>query len=251
MSLYEKFAGVYHRGPYPAFALHMAEVLPIVLERFDCHPTRLLDVACGEGSFAAAMAHLGMQVTGLDRSAQMLAFGRQRSQTERLDIDWVEGDLRALPFSSSFDLITCWFDSLNYLLESEHLEQAFKGVRKALKPGGMFIFDMNTIYGLAVGWTRQTVYVQQDFPDLLELHRTQFDYDRLLARVTVTAFERQGEVWARFDEEHLEKGYPIEQIQYMLEESGLNVVGSFGNLVEMREVKPESARAYFVAQKGD
>ena len=251
MSLYEKFAGVYHRGPYPAFALRMAEVLPVVLERFDCHPTRLLDIACGEGSFSAAMAHRGLHVTGLDRSKQMLAFGRQRSQTERLDIDWVEGNLRHLPFSSSFDLVTCWFDSLNYLLECEHLRQAFTGVQRALKPGGVFIFDMNTIYGLAVGWTRQAIYVQQDYPDLLELHRTQFDYDRLLARVTVTAFERQGDTWMRFDEEHLEKGYPVEEILSELENSGLQALGSFGNFLEMSEVKPESGRAYFVAQKGD
>jgi SAM-dependent methyltransferase len=251
MPLYEKFAAVYHRGPYPTFALRMAEILPVVLVRFNCHPTRMLDIACGEGSFAAAMARGGLDVTGLDQSDQMLAFAQERAQLERLDIDWVRSDLRSLPFTPHFDLVTCWFDSLNYLLEIDHLKQVFEGVYRALKPGGLFIFDMNTLYGLAVSWTRQTTFVQQDFPDLMELHRTQFDYDRMLARVTITAFERQGDKWLRFDEEHMEKGYPVEHIQQALEESHLQVVGTFGNMLELTTVKNDTGRAWFVAQKGE
>jgi SAM-dependent methyltransferase len=249
MSLYAKFAAVYHRGPYPTFALRMAELLPALLIRFDAHPTRLLDIACGEGSFAAAMARRGMQVTGLDRSEQMLDFARQRSADERLDIHWVPGDMTTLDFPPTFDLVTCWFDSLNYVMELADLEKVFSGVHHALLPDGLFIFDMNTLYGLAVGWTRQTTYVQQDFEDLLELHCTQFDYDRSIARVHVTVFERQDETWTRFDEEHLERGYPVEQIQVSLEAVGLQVLGMFGNITELTGVKDDTGRVWLVVQK--
>ncbi len=249
MPLYDRFAAVYQRGPYPGYSLRMAELLPSLLLRINYHPVRLLDLACGEGSFAVTMAHQGMQVTGLDRSAAMLALARQRASTEGVEINWVVADMTAFSFSPGFHLVTCWFDSLNYVLELAGLRQVFSGVQRALRPGGLFIFDMNTIYGLAVGWTSQPTYIQQTSPELLELHRTQFDYDRLIARVTITVFQRQGEVWTRFDEEHLERGYPVEEVQACLEENGLQVLGIYGSLLELGEVKLDSGRAWFVAQK--
>jgi SAM-dependent methyltransferase len=249
MPPYGKFANVYHRGLYPSFAMRMAELLPALLIHFNCHPTHLLDMACGEGSFAAEMAHRGIQVTGLDRSAEMLSLARQRSIEERLEINWVQGDMTALGFKTGFDLVTCWFDSLNYVLAEDQLDHVFAGVQQALLPEGYFIFDMNTIYGLAVGWTRQTTYIQQDHDDLLELHRTQFDYDRSIARVNITVFQRQADSWVRFDEEHLERGFAVEQIQASLESFGLQVLGMYGNIIELTDIKPDTGRVWFVTQK--
>ena len=97
------------------------------------------------------------------------------------------------------------FDSLNYLLTVSDLHQAFVSAYQALRPGGIYIFDMNTVYGLAVDWMRQQTYIHNETHDFIELHRQYFDYENLIATMSVTVFKKQGETWQRFDEDHQEE----------------------------------------------
>ncbi len=54
MSIYERFAYFYAKGPYPQYSERMVELLPTVLERFAAEPQTILDLACGEGAFVVA-----------------------------------------------------------------------------------------------------------------------------------------------------------------------------------------------------
>jgi len=127
MGVYERFAYFYAEGLYPQHSRKMAELLPNVLERFGAKPHKILDMACGEGTFAGAMADKGFKVKGIDASQQMIQFAKSKNA------DFLVQDMRCLSFEQEFDLVTCWFDSLNYLLELEDLEKTFKGVYRALK----------------------------------------------------------------------------------------------------------------------
>lgn len=168
-----------------------------------------------------------------------------------LPVDFLCQNMNQLVFESQFDLATCWFDSLNYLLEFDDLTRVFAGVSRALKPGGMFLFDMNTLYGLAVDWQRQACYVQQDTENLLELHRSSYNFERQTASVQITAFLHVGEVWERFEEVHQERGYPVEDIQASLKEVGLNVLACMGNLFEDQPLTPNSPRVWFAARRSN
>jgi SAM-dependent methyltransferase len=143
----------------------------------------------------------------------MLRIARSHSLEFGVEINWIERDMRHLEFPPSFDLVTCIFDSLNYLLQPEDLLMTFRGVHHALHPNSFFIFDMNTIYGLSVLWQQAACSIQQDKEGILEIHRPSFDYERSMADLKITAFTKVGEYWKRFDETHQERGYPIEQIQ--------------------------------------
>lgn len=68
MGIYQAFAEFYTKGPYPNFSRRVAELLPSVLERFGAKPRAILDLACGEGTFAVLMAQKGFQMTGVDAS---------------------------------------------------------------------------------------------------------------------------------------------------------------------------------------
>ena len=249
MTIYKEFALVYHLGPYTAYSLRMAELLPNVLDHFDCHPQSLLDLACGEGSFSIHEAQTGLRVTGVDASASMLQIARIQAAGQAVKGQFLEMDMRNLDFDSSFDLVTCWFDSLNYLLELADLEKTFRGVEKAIKPRGLFIFDMNTIYGLAVLWQQPAYTIQQDTPELVEIHRSSFDYDRSTATVNITAFIQADQGWQRMDEIHQERGYPLAQINDLLAVCGCEVLGCYGNLHDLSEPELDSGRVWFVAQK--
>jgi len=249
MTIYERFAYLYAKGPYPRYSERMAELLPSVLERYGLKPETILDLACGEGTFAVRMAKKGFKVTGVDLSPHLLRFARERDKKENVDVEFLLQDMRSLPFEERYDLVTCWYDSLNYLLEMEELERAFAGVYRALKRGGLFIFDMNTIYGLAVIWQRHPCYVQQDSSELFEIHRPSYDFEKNIATLRITGFIKEGNGWARIDEEHKERGYSLEEIRQCLKGVGLKELACWGNLRELSEPEPDSGRVWFVARK--
>jgi SAM-dependent methyltransferase len=249
MDIFVGFAYFYAKGTYPQYSERMAELLPAVLERFCAKPQAILDLACGEGAFAVAMAKKGFQVTGVDLSPHMLRFARERAQQENVKVEFLLQDMRSLPFKERFDLVTCWYDSLNYLLELEDLEKTFAGVWQALKKGGLFIFDINTIYGLAVNWQRYPCYVQQDTPELFEIHRPSYDFEKNIATLRITGFVKEGDRWSKMEEEHKERGYSLEEIRGCLKITGFQELACWGSLREMSKPKTDSGRVWFVAQK--
>ncbi len=89
----------------------------------------VLDACCGTGDLALAAQAEGGRVTGLDFSEPMLARARRKSD----EIDWVRGDLLALPFADeSFDAVTVGFGVRN----AEDLGGALRELRRVLRPGG-------------------------------------------------------------------------------------------------------------------
>jgi len=250
MTIYDQFASAYQRGPYVRFSQNLVEsVLPDYLDEMGIQPSTLLDVACGEGSFAVGMAKLGYRVTGIDQSQQMIDLAKARAQEAGVDVNFFVEDMRSIPHQHAFDLVTCFFDSLNYLLNIRDLHQAFKGVYRALKPGGFYIFDMNTIYGLAVDWMREETYIQNETKDFIEIHRQSYDYENQIATMDITIFVQKGEMWERIDETHQERGYPIADIQFLLNETGFDIHGMYGSLKNRTEVQNTSPRVWFIARK--
>jgi SAM-dependent methyltransferase len=250
MPIYDRFAPIYQRGPYVRFSQNLAQsVLPEYLDSLGFQPKNILDVACGEGSFAVAMAKLGYQVTGVDQSPRMIALAGERAAQAGAEVRFMVEDMRGLPFNQEFDLVTCFFDSMNYLLTIRDLQDAIQGAYRALKPGGLYIFDINTVYGLAVDWMRERTYIQNEADDFIEVHRHEFDYENLVATVEITIFQRRGDLWERIDETHRERGYPIADLQFLLSEAGFVIVEQFGNLSKRTEIQTTSPRAWFVIEK--
>jgi SAM-dependent methyltransferase len=250
MSVYKDFAHIYSKGPWDQFSRAMAESLPQVLERFDKTPKTVLDLACGEGTFAVEMAKSGFLVTGVDLSPQMLELARAKAESEGVQVDFLHQDICSLSVEGDFDLVTCWYDSLNYILDIGNLEKAFANARHALKGNGLFVFDMNTIYGLAVNWQRYPAVVQIDTDDLFLVSRPGYDFETNTATVNFTGFVKRGDSWHRTDELHKERGYSLDEIRHCLAQAKLRELACWGNLREMSEPDPGSGRLWFVAEPG-
>jgi ubiquinone/menaquinone biosynthesis C-methylase UbiE len=250
MPLYDQFAAIYQRGPYLRFSQSLADtVLPEYMEEMGIVPKKILDIACGEGSLAVTMAEKGYHVTGIDQSLQMVELAQDRALAAGVEVDFRVEDMRSLPFVDEFDLVTCFFDSLNYMLTVADLQEAFLGAYRALHPRGYYIFDMNTVYGLAVDWMRQETYIQNETDDFIELHRQEFDYENTIASMFVTVFQKKGDLWERFEEVHRERGYPIADIQFLLNTIGFEIAGMYGSLSKRTSVQNTSSRVWFAARK--
>ena len=163
MTLYgHDFAEVYSKYGYNAFSARVAELLPRVLTMLRVTPVQVLDLSCGEGTFAVKMAEKGYRTAGVDRSPSMLRLARREAREARVNVRFTESDVRSLRFHEEFDLVTSWYDSLNYLLRLNDLKKAFAGAFRGLRPGRFFLFDMKTPGTLSQGWQRHPSFVQVD-----------------------------------------------------------------------------------------
>ncbi|MBS3787108.1 class I SAM-dependent methyltransferase, partial [Candidatus Bipolaricaulota bacterium] len=206
---YSNFAQLYSTGSYPEYSRYIASKLPDILGKLGARPSKILDLACGEGTFAIETAKLGYDTVGVDLSKEMIEIARSNSEEAGIDTTFLHRDMREFSVDKNFDLATSWFDSMNYLLNKKDFSKTLKNVYDALTDGGHFVFDVNTIHGLSVQWQEHDCYVQRDDSSVFELHRTGYDRPERVARLTITFFVNQGDTWEKHEEVHMEKGYEL------------------------------------------
>jgi SAM-dependent methyltransferase len=116
--------------------------LEALMLRHGWQPGAVLDVACGTGKSAAPWLARGLPVTGCDVSEGMLRRARGRLGP---DVELLREDMRALPRLGSFELVACLDDAVNYLADADELSDALGGMAANVAPGGLLLFDTNTV----------------------------------------------------------------------------------------------------------
>jgi SAM-dependent methyltransferase len=101
----------------------------------------ILDLGCGTGEYAIDMARRGYQMVGYDLSLSMLARASDDAQERNLKINFLQGDMREMPFEDVFDGAYCWNTSFGYFDETQN-QAVIARVHKALKRGGQFLLDV-------------------------------------------------------------------------------------------------------------
>ncbi|HEX2391697.1 MAG TPA: class I SAM-dependent methyltransferase [Solirubrobacterales bacterium] len=120
---------------------------------------RLLDVGCGTGLSFISMLPRGFEVTGCDISPAMLELAREKAGEEAT---LAVADMRELPTFGEFDLVWAVNDSINYLLSVEELEATLAGMRRNLAPGGVIVFDVNTLTAYRSFWSEEVAFEHGD-----------------------------------------------------------------------------------------
>ena len=106
----------------------------------------VVELGCGTGSFTLEMAKRGYDIMGIDLSSEMLDIARRKSVDAGSDLMFLEQDMRELDLYCTAGTIVSVCDSINYLTEDSDVIDCFKLVNNFLFPGGIFIFDFNTVY---------------------------------------------------------------------------------------------------------
>jgi SAM-dependent methyltransferase len=102
-------------------------------------PKRILDIGCGTGQLACALAENGHAVTGLDPAAGMLAVARGRLAGDR--VRWVQADARSAVLAERFDLAVMTGHVFQVFLEDTDVQAVLQTVRRHLAPGGRLAFE--------------------------------------------------------------------------------------------------------------
>jgi SAM-dependent methyltransferase len=242
---YVRFAEVYDQIMSDVPYSRWADYIMTLWGEYDFHPKTVLDLACGTGNLTAILASFGYQVTGLDASSNMLAVAKSKMKARRLYADFVRKDMRSFSIDPPVDAAVCVFDSLNYLLEPIDLQMAYKSVSASIEQGGLFIFDVNTRSRLA-SIANEVSLMQGD--DHFVIWADSYDAGKQWWKVQLTGFIKQGDVWARFDEVHKERAFPIEDHKAWLKDAGFKVLAVYESCT-FHPATEASSRVYFVAEK--
>lgn len=134
----------YYDAIYRGRAERIGEEIDFVEEIFrkdtEREVKRVLDLACGTGIPTLELARRGYGVVGLDLHGEMLAIARKKAEGEGLKVEFVQGNALEIDFEEEFDAVTMFFSSIMYFDDSA-IQELFNSVKRALKPGGVFIAD--------------------------------------------------------------------------------------------------------------
>lgn len=183
---------------------------------------RLLDLCCGTGQLAAGLLDRGWAVVGLDGSNAMLERARRRAPGARFaQADARAFDAAAREAGAPFDAVVCAFDSLNHLPDAAALAACFACVRRALRPGGRFVFDVNMREGFEERFTGTLGFAADDLACIVRA-----DFDGLLGRYAVTTFrpapDAAAGLWRRAEATLVQRCFEIGEVLTALADAGFD-----------------------------
>jgi len=247
MPIYDHYAQVYDDAGQIAFSLKMIPYLDDLLQRHPAPGRSMLDLACGTGTVALSFAQQGWEVYAVDASSGMLAQARRKAQQMGQELALSQQDMRYFILPHPVALVTCLYDSLNYMLTLADLQQVFRCVTMALVPGGVFMGDMNTQEMLEHVWGSNTFFVEGK--DLAVIMNSSYDPEIGLSTVHIVGFVRQEDGrYARFDEHHAETSYTQDEVRTALEGAGLAVEAAY-ECFSFDPPDTETNRIMWVARK--
>ena len=217
-----------------------------VLEKENIHPKSAVDLACGTGSVALLLAEEMDRVIGVDMSEEMLTVALQRAQEQENRPLFVCQMLQELRLDRAVDLAVCALDGLDYILDPADCCEAIRRVYKALNPGGIFIFDVNTPEKLRA--MDGQVFLDED-DDVYCVWRGEFDEQTNICSYGMDLFQRRGDVWQRSFEEHREYAYTVEQLTEYLRSAGFTHIRVYAD-GKLEAPEAGEQRIYFSARKG-
>ena len=246
MDAYKNLAASYDRLTNDVDYEATVEFYMEILRREGLSPRTVVDLACGTGSVTEILARKGYRVTGVDMSEEMLTEAAMKT------MDMLEPPvyscqlLQNLRLPRGVDMAVCALDSLDYILDPADCKEAIRRAYKALNPGGIFIFDVNTPEKLRA--MDDQVFLDED-DDVYCVWRGEFDEETNICSYGMDLFQREGKMWRRSFEEHREYAYSQEQLTGFLKDAGFTHIEVYADRL-FEAPREGEQRIYFKARKG-
>ena len=223
MEAYTSFAQVYDlfqdNIPYGEWA----DYLKSLLNEYGVKDGLVLDLGCGTGSITELLAKAGYDMIGVDNSEEMLGIAMEKKTENGSEILYLHQDMRELDLYSTVGTVISVCDSVNYILEEEELLQVFQLVNNYLYPDGIFVFDFNTAYKYREVIGNTTIAENRE--DCSFIWENYYDPEEEINEYDLTIFvQEEDDIFRRFTETHLQRGYTVEQMRALVEQAGLRIL---------------------------
>ncbi|MBR5799097.1 MAG: class I SAM-dependent methyltransferase [Lachnospiraceae bacterium] len=211
--------------PVPKTEEEAGEIAEDSAKALETEKNLVLDLGCGTGTLTELMADKGYDMIGVDNSGEMLSIAMQKAEKSGNQILYLCQDMRELDLYSTVGCIYSVCDSLNYLLEDEDMEETFRQVHNYLYPGGIFIFDFNTLYKYrdVIGDTT----IAENREDCSFIWENYFYEEEHVNEYDVTIFVKEEEgsdTFRRFEETHYQRGYTKKEMEAFVKKAGMKLL---------------------------
>ena len=180
----------------------------------------LLDLCCGTGTLTNTLSRRGYEMIAVDSSVEMLMEAQSKSAGLETPPLFLCQDAAALDLYGTVDAAVCSLDGMNYI-PPEDLPEVFRRLWLFVRPGGLLIFDIRTPEFLRS--LDGDVFVDEQ-EDVLCLWRADFEEALPAIIYGMDIFSRQGRLWQRESEEHVEYAHEPAALQALLEQTGFHDV---------------------------
>ncbi|EGG89601.1 hypothetical protein HMPREF0491_00731 [Lachnospiraceae oral taxon 107 str. F0167] len=247
MEQYTNFAKVYDlfmdNVPYDKWAERIRDIL----HKENIFDGLICDLGCGTGAITERLANIGYDMIGIDNSYDMLDIAMEKKYASGNDILYLCQDMREFELYGTVRAIVSGCDSLNYIQDLSGLEEVFSLVNNYLDPGGLFIFDMNTVYKY------QNILGENTFSEVRDqaafIWENTYDNNKRINEYDLNLFIKlENDIYKRFEERHVQRAYTFDEIVSAINSSNMQLekyldADTYGDLRENTE------RILFIARE--
>ncbi len=252
MAAYESFAKVYDElmdnVPYDKWCRFIKDELA----EYGINGGIAVELGCGTGKMMERMAEAGYDMIGIDYSMDMLQIARERSADLPYSLLYLLQDMREFELYGTVAAAFSICDSMNYVTEPDELLEVFRLVNNYLDPDGIFIFDINTEhkYRDSIG----DKVIAEDREDVSFIWYNEYDEEDHLNYIDLSVFvQEEDDLFRKYQEEHVQRGYRLDEIKELIEKSGLIFLDAYDDYTK-EKATDQSERIVFVVKengKGD
>ena len=214
----------------------------------DSEKNLVLDLGCGTGTLTELMYRKGYDMIGVDFSQEMLNIALDKKEKSGSNILYLCQDMRELYLYSTIGTVISACDSVNYLLEEDEVIETFRLINNYLYPGGVFIFDFNTVYKYeqVIGDTT----IAENREDCSFIWDNFYHEDEHINEYDLTIFVKEGkeELFRKFEETHYQRGYTLEEMKSFVAAAGLEFIKAI-DADTHKAPKADSERIYIIARE--
>jgi ubiquinone/menaquinone biosynthesis C-methylase UbiE len=205
---------------------------------------RVFEAACGTGEVTGRLFDLGYDIIAADASETMLRVAAEKARKSGRTIRFVLQDLRRIEAARPMDAILCVCDGINYV-DNEGVKRFARSAYAALKPGGLLLFDISTCCKLQ-GMDGQVYFDDAEDASCIWTNRYNEKAETLM--MDVTLFVRQGQLFERHSERHVQHAHSVEMLTEMLHDAGFSKVDAYEAFTEA-PVAAQTQRAQSVCTR--
>ncbi len=208
----------------------------------------ILDVACGTGSLSEQFLKKGFEVVANDISCEMLNIARGKLSAYGDRVLLLCQDMCELDLFGTVDAAVCSLDSINHLIYEEDVEDAFSSIAMFIRPGGLFVFDVNSVYKHKSVLSDKTFVYEDEEDTFLCWQNSECDEENVVEMYIDIFSKNENGTYSRQTDFITERAYSEKFLRDTLENNGFNVLGVYG---DMKTLPPEEneERLYFLAKK--
>ena len=233
-------------GEHPDYEKMAERIINIYEEKGAKESGLVLDLACGTGKLACALLDKGADVIGTDLSPEMLMQARDTCMQKGHSPLLLCQDMRELDLYGTVDVTVCATNSLNYLENEGELERVFSLVHNFLTPGGLFFFDINSLYKFEKLYGENTYVFENE--GVFCVWENQYDAEEGVCDFRLTMFEKERSGrYRRLEEEQSQTYFAEELVEKLLKKTGFELIEKAGDL-EGGAVNEESADLFYVCK---